>query len=59
MPHAIFASPQIAGVGKTERQLKEEGVRYVVAKWNYIDSGMRQAIEDGRIREVPLDPTSS
>ncbi|HRR53740.1 MAG TPA: dihydrolipoyl dehydrogenase [Candidatus Methanomethylicus sp.] len=59
MPHAIFASPQIAGVGKTERQLKEEGARYVVAKWNYIDSGMGLAIEDrtGFVKFL-LDPTS-
>ena len=23
--HAVFSSPQVAGVGKTEEQLKEEG----------------------------------
>jgi pyruvate/2-oxoglutarate dehydrogenase complex dihydrolipoamide dehydrogenase (E3) component len=23
MPHAIFSSPQVAGVGKTEQQLKK------------------------------------
>ncbi len=59
MPHALFSSPQIAGVGKTERQLKAEGARYVVAKWNYIDSGMGQAIEDrtGFVKFL-LDPKS-
>ena len=46
MPHAIFSSPQIAGVGKTEQQLKAENANYVASKWNYIDSGMGQAIED-------------
>ncbi|MBI3116336.1 MAG: FAD-dependent oxidoreductase, partial [Thaumarchaeota archaeon] len=46
MPHAIFSSPQIAGVGKTEQQLRAEKVDYAVGKHNYIDTGMGQAIED-------------
>lgn len=29
MPHAVFSHPQIAGVGKTEEQLKEEAVPYL------------------------------
>jgi mycothione reductase len=32
MPHAIFTEPQIAGVGKTEAQLREEGAEYVVGR---------------------------
>ncbi len=46
MPHAIFSSPQIAGVGKTEQQLRAEKVDYAVGKENYIDTAMGQAIED-------------
>ncbi len=46
MPHAIFSSPQIAGVGKTEQQLRTEKVDYAVGKQNYIDTAMGQAIED-------------
>lgn len=46
MPHAIFSSPQIAGVGKTEQDLKREGIDYLVSKWRYQDSGMGQAIRD-------------
>jgi dihydrolipoamide dehydrogenase len=47
MPRAIFSSPQIAGVGKTEQQLKKEGkVAYVVGKHHYIDTAMGHAIED-------------
>jgi dihydrolipoamide dehydrogenase len=47
MPHAIFSSPQVAGVGKTEQQLKKEGkVDYVVGKYRYIDTAMGHAIED-------------
>ncbi len=46
MPHAVFASPQIASVGSTEQELQSKGIEYVAAKWQYIDSGMGKAIED-------------
>jgi mycothione reductase len=52
MPHAIFSSPQIAGVGKTEQQLKKEDgqgkkkVDYIVGRYNYINTAMGHAIED-------------
>lgn len=46
MPHAIFTSPQIAGVGKTEQELKREGTPYVKGKYNYIDTAMGEALED-------------
>lgn len=46
MPHAIFSSPQIAGVGKTEQQLRGEKVDYMVGKYSYIDTAMGHAIED-------------
>jgi dihydrolipoamide dehydrogenase len=35
MPHAIFTSPQIAGVGKTEEQLKAAGQDYAVGRYDY------------------------
>ena len=46
MPHAIFSSPQIAGVGKMEQQLRAEGADYVVGRHKYIDTAMGKAIED-------------
>ena len=46
MPHAIFTSPQIAGVGKTEQQLKAEKAEYLVGGWGYYDTGMGKEIED-------------
>ncbi len=46
MPHAIFTSPQIAGVGSTEQELKAKGTHYSTAKYNYIDTAMGEAIED-------------
>lgn len=44
MPHAIFTRPQVAGVGKTEDQLKEEGVDYVVGINPYTKSAMGMAM---------------
>jgi len=44
MPHAIFTHPEVAGVGKTERQLKEEKVDYIVGKNSYEDSARGMAL---------------
>lgn len=46
MPHAIFTSPQIAGVGLTEQKLKEKKIDYAVGKYQYIKTGMGIAIQD-------------
>ncbi|MDY6774187.1 MAG: dihydrolipoyl dehydrogenase [Candidatus Nanohaloarchaea archaeon] len=49
MPHAIFSSPQVAGVGRTEEELKDEEVEYLVGKYEYGDTAMGLALkeEDG------------
>jgi len=46
MPHAIFASPQVASVGLTERTAKEQGLPYVVSTYNYYDTAYGSSIED-------------
>ncbi|MGZ5472246.1 MAG: dihydrolipoyl dehydrogenase, partial [Nitrososphaeraceae archaeon] len=46
IPHAIFTSPQIAGVGYTEQQLKKEKIEYVKSLYPYIETGMGKAIEE-------------
>lgn len=46
MPHAIFSSPQIAGVGLRERDLKEKKIDYAKGVYNFIDSGMGLALQD-------------
>jgi len=46
MPHAIFSSPQIAGVGLREQDLKSRKMNYAVGKYNYINSGMGLALQD-------------
>ncbi len=44
VPHAVFSYPQIAGVGKTEDELKQEGIDYVVGLNHYRQSGMGMAL---------------
>ena len=57
MPHAVFTTPQIAGVGKTEQELKGKG--YVVGKALYKNTGMGEALaeEDGFVKLL-VDPRS-
>ncbi len=44
VPHAVFSHPQVAGVGKTEEQLKEEGTDYIVGLNPYKSSAMGMAL---------------
>lgn len=46
MPHAVFAWPQVASVGLTEREAEEHGVNYTVGKAEYINTAYGKAIED-------------
>lgn len=46
MPHAIFTSPQIAGVGLTEQDCQQQEKKYVVGKYYYAHTGMGAAIEE-------------
>lgn len=46
MPHAVFTSPQIAGVGKTEQQLEESDQAYVSASYDYEDTGMGGSLKE-------------
>jgi dihydrolipoamide dehydrogenase len=57
MPHAVFTSPQIAGVGKTEQELEEEDQKCVSVSYDYSDTGMGGALkeEDGFVK-VLVDP---
>ena len=36
-PHAVFSDPQIGGVGLTERDCRDKGLDYTVAKKDYAD----------------------
>lgn len=46
MPFAIFTSPQIAGVGMTENELREKKIPYKVGRYDYIRTGMGKALKD-------------
>ena len=54
MPAAIFTNPEAACVGKTEEQLKAEGVEVVVRKKNYRTNGraLAMAEAEGMIKLV-------
>lgn len=44
VPYAVFTNPQVAGVGKSEEQLKKEGIDYVVGLNPYKSSAMGMAL---------------
>ncbi len=46
MPHAVFSSPQIAGVGMTEDELRQKKISYVVGRYRYYDTAYGKSIED-------------
>ncbi len=46
MPHAIFSSPQIAGVGERQQDLDARKADYAIGKYNYINTGMGAALDD-------------
>ncbi len=59
MPHAIFASPQVAAVGLTEREAGERDLPYAVGRYRYADTAYGSSIEDkdGFVK-VLVDPDS-
>ena len=54
MPHAIFTSPQIAGVGLTEQEAQEQKKNYVVSKYYYHQTakGFALAEEHGFVKLI-------
>ena len=46
IPHAVFADPQIASVGLTEQQAREDGVSFVTAVQEYGSVAYGWAMED-------------
>lgn len=62
MPHAVFTSPQIAGVGLTEQEAQEQKKNYVLGREYYRDTakgvalaekhGFVKLIVDSRSREI-------
>ena len=46
VPHAVFSSPQVASVGLTEQQAREQEVRYVTSTQDYAGIAYGWAMED-------------
>ena len=46
MPHAIFASPQVAGVGMTEQEAIELDLDYISATYDYSNTAYGSSIQD-------------
>ena len=46
MPHAIFASPQVAGVGLTEQEARERSIHYIAATYDYSNTAYGSSIND-------------
>lgn len=55
IPHAVFSSPQIGGVGKTEQELKKEGIAYKVGRAYLKDTGMGGALQEDGLVKVLTD----
>jgi dihydrolipoamide dehydrogenase len=47
VPSIIYTSPEVAWVGKTEEQLKQEGVQYRTGSFNFGANGRAKALEQG------------
>jgi len=51
MPFAVFASPEVAGVGETESDLRDREAEYVVATQRYEDTARGSAMKvEGQVR---------
>ena len=47
IPGVIYTTPEVASVGKTEDQLKEEGRAYKVGKFSFMGNGRAKAVSQG------------
>ena len=47
IPGVIYTAPEVATVGKTEEQLKEEGHAYKVGKFSFMGNGRAKAVFQG------------
>ena len=56
IPHAVFTSPQIAGVGKTEDELRKENGPFKVGRYEFKNTGMGMALkENGLVKVLASD----
>ncbi len=46
IPGVIYTKPEVASIGKTEEQLKEENVKYKIGKFSFMANSRAKAIDD-------------
>jgi dihydrolipoamide dehydrogenase len=46
IPGVVYTWPEAASVGKTEEQLKEEGVAYATGRFNFMGNGRARAMDE-------------
>jgi pyruvate/2-oxoglutarate dehydrogenase complex dihydrolipoamide dehydrogenase (E3) component len=57
IPHAVFTDPQVAGVGLNEREAREKGVRYEVARMPFAHVARAIEIDEtAGVLKVLVDP---
>ena len=56
MPYAVFASPEVAGVGATEGELREEGQEYATNTYSFRDTARGDAMKRDGLVKVIIDP---
>ena len=59
VPHAVFSGPQVAGVGRTEQECREQGLRYAVGQRDFGSVAYGWAMEDtDHFAKVIADPAT-
>jgi mycothione reductase len=59
VPHAVFSDPQVASVGLTEKQARDQGIAYVAGVREYSDTAYGWALEDTTsFVKLLADPTT-
>ena len=47
IPGVVYTTPEVASVGKTEEQLKEEKIEYKIGKFSFKGNGRAKAVHQG------------
>ncbi|WP_254862989.1 dihydrolipoyl dehydrogenase [Halovivax gelatinilyticus] len=59
MPFAVFASPEVAGVGATEGELRDADVEYATRTYDYEDTARGKAMKVSGFVKVLIEPEGS
>ncbi len=46
IPGVIYTTPEVASIGKTEEQLKEQNIKYKIGKFSFMANSRAKAIDD-------------